>query len=113
PPPPAIQPISACPGLFWQLPGGRAELVVRGWSAEAVGSVQRYVPPTAVTSGSLAGQITVGYGIVTGFGTGSFLTFAVPESPVLARTVTPAADAALKASRRFSSDCADPKDSSA
>src|SRR5215468_11444031 len=33
---------------------------VRAWFVVAFGSVHRYVPPTAVTSGSEAGQPTVG-----------------------------------------------------
>src|SRR5438445_1982235 len=78
-----------------------------------VGLVHRYVPPTAVTSGSEAGQITVGNGIVAGFLTGSFWMLAVPKSPDDASTVMPAACAALNASRRFTSDWKLPNDSSA
>src|SRR5258708_4112847 len=64
PPPESIQPISAWPSAdgAWQLTGGRALSTVR--VVVLVGSVQRYVPPTPVTSGSEAGQETVGCGIV-------------------------------------------------
>jgi len=62
PPPESIQPTSACPGLFWQFTGGCAESTIRPFVA--VAWVQRYVPPTPVTSGSEAGHSTVGTGIV-------------------------------------------------
>jgi hypothetical protein len=59
--------------------------------------VQRYVPPTAVTSGSEAGQITLWYGITAGFLTGSLYVFVVPPSPDDANTVTLCACASMKA----------------
>ena len=77
------------------------------------GLVHKYVPPTPVTSGSEAGHPTLGYGIVAGFLTGSFLMLAVPKSPDDASTVMPAAWAATNASRRFSSDRKLANDSSA
>src|SRR3954451_11009987 len=67
-----------------------------------------------VTSGSEAGHPTVGPGIVEPpLPTGVFLSLALPPSPEDASTVTPLTDAALKASRRFSSDCLEPNASSA
>ena len=70
------------------------------------------MPPTPVTSGSEAGQFTVGNGSVVGFFTGVFFELAVPPSPELASTVTPSAAAEMNACRRFSSDCVLPKLSS-
>src|SRR5579859_2066406 len=80
--------------------------------APVTGLVHRYVPPTAVTSGSEAGQLTVGKGTVDGFGTGVFFELAEPPSPELASTVTPSAAAEMNACRRFSSDWVPPKASS-
>src|SRR6516225_9802360 len=101
PPPESIQPISLTPGLAWQMAGGSAESTV----VPVTGSVHRYVPPTAVTSGSEAGQLTVGKGKGDGFFTGVFGELAEPPSPELASTVTPLAAAEMNACRRFSSDC--------
>src|SRR5262249_23928075 len=84
PPPVSIQPISRTPGNCPHVGGGEALSTV----VPVEVSVQRYVPPTAVTSGSDAGQPTLGYGIVPGFFTGSLNGFAVPKSPVEASTVT-------------------------
>ena len=68
--------------------------VVRAWFSAAVGSVQRYVPPTPVTNGSEAGQTTVGYGIsFPPVATGDFIPFALPPSPDEPSTVTPFAAA--------------------
>src|SRR5438034_177551 len=53
------------------------------------------VPPTPVTSGSLAGHSTVGNGKGVGFLTGVFLTFALPPSPDEPSTVTPLAAAEM------------------
>ena len=56
---------------------------VRGWLAVAAGSVQRYVPPMPVTSGSDAGHDTVGYGMLEPpWPTGDFMPFADPPSPM-------------------------------
>ena len=72
--------------------------VVRAWLAPAFGSVQRYVPPTPVTSGSEAGHSTVGSGMsFPPFATGDFIALAVPPSPDDPRTVTPFAAAFLNA----------------
>src|ERR1700751_5481513 len=101
PPPESIQPISRIPGFDWQLTGGSVEST----PIPVTGLVQRYVPPTAVTSGSEAGQLTVGKGNVAGFLVGVLLAFAVPPAPVLARTVAPLAAAETNACRRFSNDC--------
>jgi len=55
---------------------------VRGWFADAVGSVHRYVPPTPVTSGSDAGHSTAGCGIsLPPAATGDFVKFVEPSSP--------------------------------
>ena len=71
---------------------------VRGWLVVAFGSVHRYVPPTAVTSGSDAGQPTVGFRMVEPpCPTGVFRMFDVPSSPVDASTVTPFACASWNA----------------
>src|SRR3954453_20580149 len=111
PPPESIQPISCC-CWCWQLAGGETLSSVR--VVVFVASVHRYVPPTPVTSGSEAGHPTVGVGIVEPpLPTGAFLSLAEPPSPEEASTVTPFAAAALKASRRFSSDCLEPNASSA
>src|SRR5438552_2066966 len=83
------------PGFAWQFTGG--DTLSTPMPVTAL--VQRYVPPTAVTSGSEAGQATLGYGIVAGFLTGSFIGFAVPLSPVEARSVMWLARAAMKAWR--------------
>src|SRR5579859_2791745 len=101
PPPESIQPTSRTPGLFWHAAGGSAEST----PLPVTGSVHRYVPPTAVTNGSEAGQITVGNGKVTGFLVGDLPTFAVPPSPELANTVTPFAAASTNACLRFRRDC--------
>ena len=108
PPPESIQPISLTAGLTSQLTGGS----VLSIPVPVTGSVHRYVPPTPVTSGSEAGQLTVGKGKVTGLGTGVFFELAEPPSPELASTVTPFAAAEMNACRRFSSDCVLPKASS-
>src|SRR5258708_36671505 len=63
PPPANVQPTSATPGFALHFAGGPA-VTVRGCAAVAVGSVQRYVPPTPVTSGSDAGHSTVGASMV-------------------------------------------------
>jgi hypothetical protein len=64
----------------------------------AVGSVQRYVPPTPVTSGSEAGHSTVGYGIsLPPVATGDFIVLALPPSPDDPSTVTPLAAACWNA----------------
>src|SRR6476620_1023608 len=86
--------ISACPCADWRwhAAGGSALSTTR--AAVALGSVQSAVPPTPVTSGSDAGQPTVGNGIVVPpFATGGFFEFAVPKSPELASTDTPFAAA--------------------
>jgi hypothetical protein len=63
---------------------------VRGWLSIADGSVHRYVPPTLVTSGSDAGQLTVGCSMNEPPGdTGVFFSSGVPSSPDDANTVTP------------------------
>src|SRR5215469_423041 len=100
-PPESIQPISLTPGSPWQFAGGSVESIL----VPVSGFVHRYVPPTAVTSGSDAGQMTVGNGTVVGFFVGVLIALAVPSSPELARTVTPLAAAETKACRRFKSDC--------
>src|SRR6266404_8808411 len=100
PPPESIQPISLTAGLTSQLAGGS----VLSIPVPVTGFVHRYVPPTAVTSGSDAGQLTVGKGIIDGFGVGVFPALAVPPSPELASMVTPFAAAEMNACRRFSSD---------
>src|SRR5712691_913176 len=112
PPPLKVQPTSVCVGLALHLNTGPTNSV-RGWVAVACGSVHRYVPPTPVTSGSLAGHSTVGNGNVTGFVTGVFLLLAEPPSPDDPRTVTPLAAAEIYAWRRFRSDCVLLKASSA
>ena len=109
PPPEAIQPTSRTPGLDWQFTGGSVEST----PVPVTGSVQRYVPPTPVTSGSEAGHSTVGNGIVAGFFTGVKDELAVPLSPEDPSTVTPLFAAEMNACRRFSSDCVLAKVSSA
>jgi hypothetical protein len=60
--------------------------------------VQRYVPPTPVTSGSEAGHSTAGCGIRDPpEATGDFVKFVEPSSPDEPRTVTPFAAASLYA----------------
>src|SRR5207244_3212307 len=86
PPPEKVQAASAaCAALYSALPHFAPMpglmYVVRGSSVAAVGLVQRYVPPTPVTSGSEAGHSTVGYGIrLPPCPTGDLLAFAVPPS---------------------------------
>src|SRR5256885_3704764 len=84
PPPDTTQPGSRSPGAFWQFTGGE----VLSTDVPVTAFVQRYVPPTAVTSGSEPGQITLGYGMIAGFFTGSFMLLVVPPSPLEAKTVT-------------------------
>src|SRR4029077_7391117 len=104
PPPEPSQPISLTPGFDVQFAGG--------WTLSTlvpvVGSVQRYVPPTPVTSGSEAGHSTVGNGIRSLFGLLPtrlcLVPFAVPPSPDDPSTVTPFVDACTNAPRRFRSD---------
>src|SRR5207245_702651 len=112
PPPANVHPTSVWPGNAWQLAGGSALSVVR--VVVLVGSVHRYVPPTPVTSGSLAGHSTVGTGMVDPpLPTGVLRAFAEPPSPDDPRTVTPFCAAEMKAWRRFCSDAELPKASTA
>src|SRR5439155_19869753 len=88
----------------WHCAGGETLSTVR--VVVLFGSVQSDVPPTPVTSGSEAGHSTVGVGIdEPPLPTGDFRSLSVPVSPEDPSSVTPLAAAALKASRRFSSDC--------
>src|SRR5690349_8132912 len=67
--------------------------------------MQRYVPPTAVTSGSVAGHATFGNGmrgLALDPPAGVLATLVLPKSPVEARTLTLFAAADLNAPRRFS-----------
>src|SRR5437879_13252955 len=94
PPPPAIQPISRWAGVTWQFAGGFTLSTVVPVGA----SVQRYVPPTPVTSGSEAGHHTAGYGSsVPPLPTGDLRMPSEPKSPEDASTVTPAACASVNA----------------
>src|SRR5438094_5162149 len=89
PPPEATQPGSRSPGALWQFTGG----LTLSTPAPVTAFVQRYVPPTVVTSGSDAGQLTLGYGMIREFFTGTFMLLVVPPSPLEANTVTFAARA--------------------
>ena len=103
PPPASIQAISRL-DWFWQFAGG----LVLSTPVPVFALVQRYVPPTPVTSGSEAGHSTVGNGTMSLFGflptRLCFVPLAVPPSPDEPRTVTPIVDASTNASRRFISD---------
>src|SRR5258708_22604179 len=72
------------------------------------GLVQRYVPPTDVTSGSEGGQITDGYGMTAGFFTGCFMVLVEPPSPEEASTLTPFCDPEVNARAQVHHDCAPP-----
>src|SRR4051794_4218527 len=114
PPAGRSQTISAWPAAAgaWQPAGGSTLSTVR--VTVLLGSVQRLVPPTAVTSGSDAGHPTVGNGIVEPpLPTGDFLSLTEPVSPDEASTVTPFCAAEMNAWRRFCSDCELPNASSA
>src|SRR4051812_16026715 len=119
-PPPVPMPRAVSPQatsscvVAWHTAGGLTWSATRPafWPTSAL--VQSDVPPTAVTNGSDAGQPTVApSSVVPPLATGVFLSLAEPVSPVEATIVTPLASAALKASRRFSSDCLLPKAPSA
>src|SRR5260370_35694780 len=99
--PPALKvpPTSVCVGLALHLATGPANSV-RGWLALACGAVQRYVPPTPVTSGSLAGHSTVGKGMVGKILGGCFCELAVPPSPEEPNPVRPSARAAIQSCAR-------------
>ena len=76
--------------------------------------MHRFVPPTAVTSGSEAGQPTSGVGRrLPPEETGVFVYPVLPLSPELARNVIPALVPEMKACRRFSRDCVEANDPSA
>src|SRR4051812_29632410 len=92
--------------VAWHTAGGLTWSATRPALRSTSALVQSDVPPTAVTSGSDAGQPTVApLSVVPPLPTGVFLSLADPESPVEATIVTPLASASLNASRRFSSDC--------
>ena len=88
PPPESIQPISACPAGSGSCVGGSTLSTLA--SSSCRGLVQRYVPPTPVTSGSDAGHPTVGNGIGRAALAHRRLAcvLAVPPSPDEASTVT-------------------------
>src|SRR5215467_14391940 len=101
PPPASIQPTSRAPGLFGHWPDGADEST---WVPVAA-SMQRYVPPTAVTSGSEPGQPMFGNAkMPPAFlpPAGVLSSLVLPKSPVEASTLTLLETADLKAPRRFS-----------
>src|SRR6267142_782266 len=85
PSPETTQPGSRSPAFPpWQFTGG----LTLSTLVPVTAFVQRYVPPTAVTSGSEPGQMTLGYGMSRESLTGTFMPLVVPPSPLEARTVT-------------------------
>src|SRR5712692_3167633 len=112
PPPLPIQATSVWVGCPWHLKTGPA-YKVRGWFVVAMGSVHRFVPPTLVTSGSLAGHQTAGLGrSEPPAATGVLIKPAEPKSPELPRTVTPFSAAEMKACLNCKSDVELPNASS-
>src|SRR5215472_4807617 len=101
PPPASIQPTSRAPGCAGHWPDGADESTC----VPVAASMQRYVPPTAVTSGSPPGHEMFGddmSGLALAPPAGVLATLVLPKSPVEARTLTLCATADLNAPRRFS-----------